>query len=274
MATPSLTKHTVPGVLGDILVDVRAGDRKSPRPAVVIVHGFKGFKDWGMFPTLADRLARAGFVAVSFNLSGSGVDDRGEFVFPERFGHNTFSAELEDIQRVLAALLRGHLDLTPPSSLGLFGHSRGGGMALLAAANESRVRTLVTWAAISTVHRWPGQEEEWRTRGHMDIVNSRTGQVLPLHTDILDDINQHPQRLDLLAAARRFARPWLILHSREDETVPFAEATRLAEAAGSAAQLLEVGGGHVFGAAHPLTRITADLARAMDETVKWMARRL
>ena len=74
MATPTLTKHSLEGALGDLLVDVRTGDRRNPRPAVVIVHGFKGFKDWGMFPVVADRLARAGLTAVSVNLSGSGVD--------------------------------------------------------------------------------------------------------------------------------------------------------------------------------------------------------
>src|ERR687894_562892 len=78
MATPSLTKHSLPGALGPILLDVRASGRSVPRPAVVIVHGFKGFKDWGMFPHLADRLGLAGFTAISLNMSGSGVDDSGD----------------------------------------------------------------------------------------------------------------------------------------------------------------------------------------------------
>ena len=46
-----------------------------PGPAVVVLHGFKGFKDWGMFPVFSERLARAGVTAVTPNLSGSGVDD-------------------------------------------------------------------------------------------------------------------------------------------------------------------------------------------------------
>src|SRR3954468_14441695 len=109
MATPALTKHSLPGVLGQILIDVRSGGRKTSRPAVVVLHGFKGFKDWGMFPHLAERLARAGFTAISFNVSGSGVDDAGEFSLPHRFGHNTYSAELEDLARVLDAITMGEL---------------------------------------------------------------------------------------------------------------------------------------------------------------------
>ncbi len=42
------------------------------RPAVVICHGFKGFMEWAFFPYLAHLLAERGFVAVRFNLSGSG----------------------------------------------------------------------------------------------------------------------------------------------------------------------------------------------------------
>src|SRR3954451_5489641 len=130
MATPTLTRHRVPGVLGEILIDVRAGGRSTPRPAVVVVHGFKGFKDWGLWPPYAERLARAGFSAINFNLSGSGVDDSGDFVFPERFGRNTFSAELQDLRRVLDALSAGELEVSPPTGIGLLGHSRGGGVSV------------------------------------------------------------------------------------------------------------------------------------------------
>ena len=65
MATPTLTRHRLPGVLGEILIDVRAGGRETPRPAVVVIHGFKGFKDWGLWPSLGERMARAGFSTVT-----------------------------------------------------------------------------------------------------------------------------------------------------------------------------------------------------------------
>src|SRR6266550_3970704 len=180
MATPTLTRHRVPGALGDVLVDVRAGGRETPRPAVVVVHGFKGFKDWCLWPSFAERLARAGVSAVTLNLSGSGVDDTGEFVFPERFGHNTFSAELQDLRRVTDALAAGELGVDPPAGIGLLGHSRGGGISVLQAAGDPRVRVLATWAAISTVDRWALDERAaWRDRGVNVVKNARTGQMLP-----------------------------------------------------------------------------------------------
>jgi uncharacterized protein len=277
MATPTLTKHSLPGSLGEILIDVRAGGRASTRPAVLVLHGFKGFKDWGMFPPLSQRLAQAGFIVVSPNLSGSGVDDEGDFSLPERFAHNTFSAELEDVRRVIDALMAGQLGVPTPSTLGLVGHSRGGGIAILQAARDPRVRTLVTWAAISSVERWPDpQRSSWRAAGRTDIQNARTGQVLPLYTDVLDDIEQNASALDIEAAGRRLRIPWLVIHGTEDESVPFAEAQRLkAASARPDTRLLPIeGGGHTFGAVHPWRSTTPELATVFDATLAWLTTRL
>lgn len=279
MATPTLTKHRLPGALGDILIDVRAGGRTASRPAVLIVHGFKGFKDWGMFPPLAERLAQAGFTAVSPNLSGSGVDDAGDFKWPERFGHNTFSAELKDLETVLQALAAGALGVPSPSRIGAVGHSRGGGVSILLAARDRRIEALVTWAAISTVRRWPDEAEQarWRERGKIDVVNARTGQVLPLYTDVLDDVEgDRDSALDILAAAARLTAPWLIVHGSADPSVAVTEGQRLAQAASPAASrfLCIEGAEHTFGAVHPWKGSTPDLDLTMRETVGWLAKHL
>jgi len=277
MATPVLTRHVLEGVLGPILTDIRTSDRQRPRPAVMVVHGFKGFKDWGMFPLVAERLARAGLTAVSFNLSGSGVDDDGEASWPERFGQATYSGDLEDMRRVAAALAEGRLGVAPTSVFGMLGHSRGGGEAILFAAEEPRVRALVTWAAIANVDRWPGQAAAWRGAGSIPIRNARTGQVLPLYPDVLDDIEQHATALDIRAAAARITVPWLLLHGTGDESVPPSEAEALHQAAAHNAALRHLpieGAGHTFGAAHPMFGIPPDLAVAIDESVKWLGRHL
>jgi alpha-beta hydrolase superfamily lysophospholipase len=277
MATPTLTKHSLSGTLGPILIDIRAGAKDTSRPAVVIVHGFKGFKDWGMFPHLAERLARAGFVALTFNLSGSGVDDAGEFSLPDRFGHNTFSAELQDLSRVIDALMLARLGVAAPSALGLLGHSRGGGISVLQTARDPRVQALVTWSAISRVERWPdAQRTSWRTAGHLEIKNARTGQIFPLYTDVLDDLERNAEALDIEAAAGRIAVPWLIIHGTQDESVHFAEGRALAAAAGSKqTRLLPIeGGGHTFGATHPWRSATPEIDAVFDASVRWLTQHL
>jgi pimeloyl-ACP methyl ester carboxylesterase len=277
MATPTLTKHSLPGALGQLLIDVRAGGRTSARPAVLILHGFKGFKDWGMFPHLAERLALAGFTAVSPNLSGSGVDDAGEFTLPDRFGHNTFSAELQDMGRIVDSLMQGELGVPPPSSVGTVGHSRGGGIAALQTAQDPRIRALVTWSAISRVERWPqDQRTAWRAAGHTEIQNARTGQILPLYTDVLDDIEQNADSLDIEAAAGRITIPWLIIHGTEDESVGFSEAESLKAASPrKKTRLLPIErGGHTFGATHPWRSTTPQLDSVFDATVAWFSAHL
>ena len=254
MATPTLSRHILPGALGEIFVDVRAGGRNSPRPAVVLVHGFKGFKDWGFWPPFAERLARAGFTAVSFNMSGSGVDAGGQPSLGDRFSHNTFSADLVDLDAVVTALVTGALDVAAPSTLGLVGHSRGGGMSILHAARDARVKALVTWAAVASTNRWGAEtRKRWREAGFLNVTNTRTGQVLPMLTDLLDDVEQYGDTLDVLRAAAAVTVPWLILHGRQDETVSFDDAEALARASARPTTTLRAMDhtGHTFGAAHP-----------------------
>ena len=223
-------------------------DEPGERPAVVICHGFKGFMEWGFFPALAALLAERGYVAVRFNLSGTGMRPGDELVTdPDAFRANTYSRELAELLAVLDAtgesIAPGRVDR---GRIGLLGHSRGGGDALLAAASPAwrdRLRALVTWAAIADVDRFtPAQKEEWRRSGELPVANARTGQQLALGAGLLADIEERGPELDLLAAAASRRAPWLIVHGAEDESVPVAEAHRLAGSAAGRAELLVVPG--------------------------------
>jgi len=120
VATPILERHTLPGALGDILIDIRGAAGRAPRPAVIILQGFSG---------LEERLGRAGFTAVSLDAG---------------------SVTPSDLESVIAALDRSELGVPRPTSIGMVGQGRGGGTAILAAAGTPRIATLVTWAAISS----------------------------------------------------------------------------------------------------------------------------
>lgn len=278
MATAIETRFELTGADGGPLRgEVRTADRSTGWPAVIICHGFKGFRDWGFFPVLSARLARAGLTTVTFNFSGSGVGPDGEsFNEPERFARDTFSRQLTDLATIRAALGEGRLvpGLARPGRLGLFGHSRGGGVAVLHASRQP-VDALVTWASISSTLRWsPETIAGWRAKGTLDVVNARTGQVLQMSTEILDDIERNRERLDVAVAAAAVTAPWLILHGEADEAVSADEAERLRVASGRMTTRMEIvaGGSHTFGARHPWAGSTPELDRAMDSTVEWFGK--
>ncbi|UCG86718.1 MAG: alpha/beta fold hydrolase [Gemmatimonadota bacterium] len=278
MSTTKATPFQLTGADGEALRgEVRTAGCGVGRPVVVICHGFKGFKDWGFFPKLAERLARAGLTAVSFNFSSSGVGPDGmSFTERKRFGHGTYSGDLQDLATVADALVAGNLvpDLPGTSTYGLFGHSRGGGIVILHAGRDPAVRALVTWAAIARSFRWDVETVvRWRSDGELDIVNARTGEVLPLYTDLLEDVDQRAEALDTLKAATCVSADWLIIHGSDDESVPVAEARELFRAASHETTRLQIveNGTHAFGAQHPWKGYSGELREAMDATVGWFA---
>ena len=184
-----------------------------------------------MFPPLAERLARAGFATISFNLSGSGVDDSGELVLARAIrSRHLLRGAATIVGMVMDALVRGELGLRPPTTIGLVGHSRGGGIAVLQAARDRRVQALVTWAAISSVERTsPREVMEWRKSGVKEIVNTRTGPAPA-------SVHRHPgrrraqrQRIARYPGRRRAARrsPGSSCTAPRTRAVPHLEAEAL-----------------------------------------------
>lgn len=252
--------------------DLRSPRGSAPRSAVVVCHGFKGFREWGFFPPLARALAARGHAAVTFDFSRNGVGADGvDFSALDRFAENTHSRNVDEIHAVLDALQNRRLLPNSPERIGLFGHSRGGGEAILAAAEDARVDALVTWAAIASVDRWSASEIlQWQQGKTVDISNARTGQQMPIGPGFWSDIVRNEERLDIARAARALRVPWLIVHGEGDTSVSVEDARVLSRAAGPNAELLLVEeAGHTFGATHPFAGATPELRTAMGATLDW-----
>jgi pimeloyl-ACP methyl ester carboxylesterase len=246
---------------------LRIPEGPPPRTAVVLVHGFKGYKDWAFVPWLAEQLVSDRHAVVSFNLSGSGIgSDPHAFTELQAFAANTYSREIEDVARILEAVREDLLPRTP-DRVALVGHSRGGAGAVLRAAMTPPVDALVTWAAVADLDRWDEETRaEWRESGRIFVLNSRTGQQMPMDVTLLDDFVAHREALDVKAAAARLEVPWLIVHGTDDETVHSDEARSLARVARDARLLLIDGAGHTFGAVHPFAGPTPALETATAAT--------
>lgn len=245
---------------------------------VLVLHGFKGFMDWGFYPELTRRLVARGLAVVRFNFSGSGHGERPlECTEDEAFFANTPSREIEDVGRVRAWLDSGAVPWIDPGRGALLGHSMGGGVALIHAAERRDYRALVGWASVSTFRRFPSEVETlWRRRGFVEIPNTRTREVHRLGLGWLEDIERNPRKLDVHGACRRLTTPTLLLHGSEDEAVPLSEGQSLAEACAPDVVRFEVvaHANHTFWASHPMTGVPSTLERVLEQSVEFLGRHL
>lgn len=255
-------------------------------PLVVVLHGFKGFKHWGFFPWLGRNLAEAGLCAALVNFSHCGVDQGDRFDRLDLFERDTWGKRLFDVSAVLNAAQAGKLTQKAapnPARLGLVGHSMGGGVALLTAAKDGRVRSLVTLAGVASSSRFDGVDvrEHLRAFGHVKVMNSRTNQEMRVGQAYFDELDANPSAFDVAAAAARITLPWLIIHGADDESVPLDEAHRLLDAAnanpvqGENVKLLTLDDtGHTFGAGHPFTYASTHLEQAAAAAAAHLLRSL
>ena len=247
-------------------------------PVAIICHSFMAFKDWGFFPYVAETLARAGFVAVTFNFSLNGVIGHGNRITDfSSFEKNNFSQELADLNAVIGSVANGDVGqgLIHPEQIVLLGHSRGGGIAIVKTSTDRRVKGLVTWSAIATFNRWTDhQRQQWRSQGFLPLASHSTVSPLRLGIGLSDDLEQHSEILNIEHAASRISVPWLIIHGKADVTVSPKEAERLFTAASkNVAELVLLDGvGHLYHAATPDEDNYSTINHILEQTIHWIQR--
>ncbi len=251
-------------------------DGRPPAGVLVCAHGFKGYKDYGFLPRLADRAAAAGLIAHRFNFSHSGMTERLEtFEKPELFERDTWGRQVEDLTRVVERIAE-------PAGLPivLFGHSRGGLTTLLTAAKlGARVAGVVSAAAPADACRLEPEQRAMLLRtGRVASFSSRTQQVLHVGRAWLEDIEADPEAVDPLRAVARLTAPLLLLHGDEDETVPPQDLRHLRAAAPAQADVEAVmipGANHVFNAPNPMppeAEPSPQAAALFDRTIDFALR--
>ena len=248
----------IPGAKGrSMLMDLTYDDTLKDAPLVIFAHGFKGFKDWGSHNIVANYFAGNGFRFLKFNFSHNGTttDHPTDFADLIAFADNTFSIELEDLNTVIDFACSGS-GIAAAAGVYLIGHSMGGGISIIKTAEDERILKLVTMASISGFRNlWPKAiEEQWRLQGVTYMPNKRTGQQMPLKVALLDDLDKHPARLDIIAQAKNIKQPWLIVHGDEDPTVPLSHAHELEKAQAQAEFVVIKNADHTFGSTHPYVK--------------------
>lgn len=264
----------------DILFDVVYKQNGIAKPIIFFAHGFKGFKDWGHFNVVANEFAMANYVFVKFNFSHNGTDHNNltEFVDLAAFGNNNFSIELDDLGTVMDYLLGGNAAIELAefnnSNVNLIGHSRGGGITILKAAEDARVSKIITWASVNEFGRYWDTETfaKWEKDGVHYVKNGRTGQQMPLYWQLYENYFANQSRLHIPTAVKNLSIPFLAIHGDDDGAVPHSLAIEMAGWNNNIQLEILENANHVFGGKHPWEEenLPNDMQKVVDLTLSFL----
>ncbi len=220
------------------------------RSVVVIGHGVTANKDRPWLVALSTALGAAGIPTLRISFCGNGDSDG-------RFEDATISKEVADLGAVLDAVTQDR----PKDRIAYVGHSMGGAVGVLRAAEDDRIGFLVSLAGMvhtgDFVRRKFGDLEPGR-----DCMWEKPD--CPLSQAFVDDL----ESIDtVIPSAARIQVPWLLVHGGADEVVLQGDSTDACAAAGDRPSVVLLEGvDHVF---------SDDAAELMAGHVsRWLAEKL
>ena len=256
-----------------VLYDLFFQESDLKKPLVIFCHGYKGFKDWGAWDLMAEVFMQAGLFFLKFNFSHNGGTLENPIDFPDldAFAENNYTKELDDIESILDYISttdNPYLNYVDLNDITLIGHSRGGGIAIIKAAEDSRITRLVTLASVSNFGRRSstiGELEKWKRDGVKYVMNGRTKQMMPHNYQFYLNYKENEERLDIERAEKALSIPHMIIHAKDDPSVKYLEAENLKKWNAKAELVTIEDSDHVFGAKHPWEK--EEMPRAFKEVV-------
>ena len=173
-------------------------------PAVVLLHGYPAEK--------ADLLPLATALAPEF---ATLLVDQRYFGQSEGAATTLGFRERGDLRRVL-----DFLDGRGAPAIGVFGFSLGGAVALLTAAEDPRIDAIAAYAPFADLRTLGRELYGWMWLARYPFVEA----ILLWSRLVFGADISRPSPLE---AAARVTVPVLLVHSRQDEQIPFAHAERL-----------------------------------------------
>ena len=266
---------------GDAITgDFRCVKDGTLKPVLIVCHGFTAHKDWGPFPYVGRKFAVEGFASVVFNFSHNGIGSNFRKLDEvEKFSRNTIGQELADLKTVVDAMEKGQVGegAVDKNRIGLVGHSRGGGIAILNASLDGRVKGVAAWSTIATFMRYTQHQKElWESQGYLPVTIRSIRTRLRYGIEMLRDLEAHREEYDLVKAVARLKAPLLLVHGEADVTVKPAEAGALYAASDKARTELVMieHAGHMFGAKSGSAKPSPEMEHLTELTARWFQRYL
>lgn len=267
-------KHSKP-----IVTDVFYQKTNQPKKVVIFCHGYKGFKDWGAWNLMAEAFAKAGFFFIKFNFSHNGGIPENPIDFPdlEAFGNNNYTKELDDLESILdwISTNSNYNNEVNLDDITIIGHSRGGGIVLLKANEDHRVKRVITLAAVSDFGSRSstiGDLEQWKKDGVKYVVNGRTKQQMPHFYQFYENFKANESRLNIQQAVRNLKIPLLIIHGDQDSSIDIKEAHQIHSWKPNSDLKIIKNANHVFNVSHPWQKeeLSKELAEVTQLSIDFL----
>jgi dipeptidyl aminopeptidase/acylaminoacyl peptidase len=161
--------------------------------------------------------------------------------------------------------------------IGIVGHSRGGGIAIIKAREDGRIKAVAGWSTVAYFNRYTdGQRKRWREKGFVDLPSVNPLSIFRLSTALLDDLEQNKERLNISRAVEQLHKPLLLIHGTADLPVPIAEVKKLYDISDKTmTEFLSLeGAGHMYGARHPYKKESPTMTHVLELTSLWFHKHL
>lgn len=259
-----------------ILTEVFYQATNTLKPVVILCLGYLGYKDWGAWKLIAKKFAEKDFFFITFNYSHSGVTPKNpsEITDLETLSENNFSRESADIEQVVHWITTTKEFASEANVLKVYllGHSRGGGLALLKASNNSHIKAVATWAGISDFETYipKGNElKKWKEKGIFHVELPGFPFKIPHKIQFYEDYLKQKEDLNIRKAVRYLRLPLFFAQAMDDKVVK-PEVARKLHRWNLKSQLYFIReGGHNFGVKHPFhkTELPEPLQKIINKTI-------
>ncbi|AWB46788.1 alpha/beta hydrolase [Paenibacillus sp. CAA11] len=245
-----------------------------PKSLIIIAHGYKGFKDWGMFPYAAGALS-VHHEVITFNFSHNGIgEDPMQFTELDKFARNTYDQEQKDLSALIKYIHQDpNLHKLP---LFLIGHSRGAGTCLVYALDHpDHIAGVLSWNGVANLDLFtPEQKQQMREQGRSYVLNGRTGQQMPLDVVILEDLEQQRERYDIVSRLSKSTFPAILIQGTADSSRLREGSAHITKARPDIAWVQIEEGSHTFNTVHPFTGTTPQLEAALAASFQFIEQHL
>jgi predicted alpha/beta-fold hydrolase len=257
--------------------NIRYNENHKKKPLIIISHGFKGFKDWGFLPYVGEYFAEHNAISVVFNYSSNGKKSGLDLMIDvDEFCQFTLSQAKEDLDCLISNFIHDGLDKKSiehwNGDIYLAGHSMGGGFSLVCASSSVFVKKVSIWASIGTFMRYTERQKVlWKRYGFAEFPNQKTGQVLKMNVDYLNDLEKNYKNFDIENIIKSLVIPLQIINAAQDATIQKKETEILIENSNKELTRIDTvpRTGHTFGIDHPMKNTSTALENLLNLSLEF-----